>query len=198
MIIVPYSFNFRSAPRTYSHRNISGRKEIIRATSYDHSVSSYKFNVWFCLGLGSWFQLFGNVFLRLKPRFKVVWSQNMSSVNQTRLSMRKKSGRSGETQLRGCWQRADEWNQLAEVVTSQLAKTLQLGVATISFLPGLARWPCAVQILMCWWWHLCLLFHSTAPRPRIPVRPALVVECRIAARTAMVSRPPPRLAHCPI
>ena len=50
MIIVLYSFNFRSAPRTYSHRNISGWKEIIRATSYDHSVSSYKFNVWFCSG----------------------------------------------------------------------------------------------------------------------------------------------------
>ena len=50
MIIVLYSFNFRSAPGTYSHRNISGRKEIIRATSYDHCVSSYKFNVWFCLG----------------------------------------------------------------------------------------------------------------------------------------------------
>ena len=35
--------------------------------------------------------------------------------------------------------------------------------------------------------------------PRILVRPALVVECRIAARTAMVSRPPPRLptAQCP-
>ena len=31
--------------------------------------------------------------------------------------------------------------------------------------------------------------------PRILVRPALVVECRIAAGTAMVSRPPPRLAH---
>ena len=41
----------------------------------------------------------------------------------------------------------------------------------------------------------CCSTPHTATGPRILVRPALVVECRIAARTAMVSRPPPRLAH---
>ena len=194
MIIVLYSFNFRSAPGTYCHRNISGRKEIIRATSYDHSVSSCKLNVWFWLGKRTssaqtllWSCLKLSKYVISQPDWseyaQKIWSQRRDSIERLLA--------------------ASGWMKPAgtscNIPIGQNLPKWQGCVATISFLPGLGPMTlcCADHHVLVVASLLVVPLHS-ATGPRILVRPALVLECRIAARTAMVSRPPPRLAHCPI